>query len=342
MMKLPSPEISVLKSYPKGNDLAAVYPDGILTLTYWDLWCLLTAKQKFGSELSLLRNALIDKRRNERFFSWSRKETTEDLISLLYDLQDRIREVASVDEILNGIPDRLLKKESQKALKNILKAECYYPPSEPMLRSPRRVLFTEAMRGMWSSLPIDPTSIANLLRPIFIPKKDPGYFAKGTTFALSRRVEKAVAKELSKADEFIVINRRGYRYAVYRAVLTLFHEEHNWDDSYGMMGELGQSWVKEILAFTANDIGVDSKVFLKDLLMFFCWESYGLSESKQVIRSLQNLERADLALAITILTDINERAEQGFQEYRVEIATKFLEEFKSPPFASNLSTTGYR
>ncbi|NQW45331.1 MAG: hypothetical protein HQ462_08010 [Deltaproteobacteria bacterium] len=330
MMKLPSPTIPILKSYPKGNDLAVVYPDGILTLTYWDLWCLLTAKQKFGSELSSLRKALIDKRRNERFFSWGRKETTEDLITLLYDLQDRIREVASVDEILSGIPEKLVKKETQKATRNILEGQCYYPPSEPMLRSPRRVLFTEAMRGMWASLPIDPTSIADLLRPLFIPKKDPGYFPKGATFALSRRIEKAVVKEFSKADEIIVMNRRGYRYAVYRAVLTLFHEEHHWDDSYGTMGDLGQSWVKEILAFTADDIGVDSKVFFKDLLMFFCWENYGLSDSKQVIEFLQHLDGADLNLAIAILTDIKDRADQGFQEYRAETAERFLQKLKSP------------
>ncbi|MBI1859826.1 MAG: hypothetical protein HYR96_02780 [Deltaproteobacteria bacterium] len=335
-MKLPHPEIPVLKSYPKGNDVAAVYPDGILTLTYWDLWCLLTAKQRFGAELSSLRKALIDKRRNERFFGESQKETVEDLIALLYDLQERVREIASVDEILAGIPEKLVKKESQKAIRNIIEAEGYYPPSEPMLRSPRRVLFAEAMRGMWPSLPVEPTPIARLLHPLFTPKKDPGYFPKGATFALSRRVEKAVAKELSKADELTVINRRGYRYAVYRAVLTLFHEEHHWDDSYGTMGNLGQTWVKEILVSTADDIGVESKVFLKDLLMFFCWENYGLSDSKQLIEFLQRLEKTDLSLAVAILTDIKDRAEQGFQEYFAENAGKFLEKFSTSRPVSGL------
>lgn len=33
--------------------------------------------------------------------------------------------------------------------------------------------------------------------------------------------------------------REAHVYAVQRAALTLFHEEHHWDDSYGVMDELG-------------------------------------------------------------------------------------------------------
>jgi hypothetical protein len=323
-VRLPLPEIPILAGSPKGNDLAAVYPNGLLTLDYWDLWCLLAAKQRFRSQLSSLRDSLIAIRRGERAFFGGRREDVEDLISLIYDLEQRIKGIGSVDDILSGIPEKLIKKESQKAIRNIMESRGYYPPSQAMLRSPRRLLFTEAMRGMWSRLPFDPSAIAENLRPLFIPKKSPGYFPKGTTFALGRRVEKAIDKELYKANESVGINRRGYHYAVYRAALTLFHEQNHWDDSYGTMGELGQAWVSEILGTTADDIGVEFEVFLKDALMFFCWENYGLSDSKQICEFVNKLDVEQRTIAARMLTDIRNRSQEGFQEFRAETAQLFL------------------
>jgi len=320
-VRLSIPHIPVLKSYPKGNDPAAAYPDVGLTLTYWDLWCLLTAQERFGGDLSALRDALVDKRRNGRLHSYQ-ETIIEDLIALLHDLIARLHGAPSVDEILRDFPERLLKKEAQKAIRNILEVRGYYPPSEPMLRSPRRLLLKEAMRGMWAELPIDPTPIADRLLPLFIPKKDVGYFPKGASFALTRRLEKAVAKELAMAET--VLNHRAYRYAVYRAALTLYHEKNNWDDSYGEMGHLGQEWVTECLTMTADDINVGTDIFLKDLLMFLCWEDYGLSDTEDVIDYIRRLDASDRELAAAILNDVKTRADEGFQKYKTETAGRFL------------------
>jgi hypothetical protein len=223
-MTIPLPTVPVLEAHPKGADPAAIFPGGILVLTYWDLWCLISAKHKFGSDLGALRSSLVDRRLNERFFSFSRRELVEDLMTLIDDLSIRICSTGSVDEILAVIPDRLLKMEPQKGIKNITSEwGTYYPPSEPMLRSPRRVLRHEAMRGVWPALPLDPTPIAESLLPIFLPKKNPGYFPKGATFALSRRIDRAVEKEIARGEK-AGLNRRAHRYAVYRAALTLYQE----------------------------------------------------------------------------------------------------------------------
>ncbi|MBI3555774.1 MAG: hypothetical protein HY074_05895 [Deltaproteobacteria bacterium] len=325
MMNLPQPEIPVLKSYPQGADPAAVFPDGVLTLTYWDLWSLISAKHRFGSDLSALRKSLVDRRLNQSHHGMSRKEQIEDLIALVDDLGPRIKRVGGVDKVLATIPERLLKKEMQKGIKNITDDwGGYYPPSEPMLRSPRRLLEKEAMRGMWPRLPFDPTPIAETLRPLFIPKKKSGYFPKGTTFALSRRVEKAMTKELSKSDG-LAMNHRAHRYAIHRAALTLFHEEHHWDDSYGVMGDLAKQWVDALLSVTADDLCLDPRVFLKDLLMFLCWENYGLTDDDVTSTYIRRLPEEERVLAFEILADVEVRAAQGFQQYNAKNATKLLE-----------------
>ncbi len=110
-----------------------------------------------------------------------------------------------------------------------------------------------------------------------------------------------------------------------RRALTLFHELHCWDDSYGEMGDLGQKWIQEILSIKPNMLEVDASIFLKDLLMFLCWEDYGLSKSTQVAEFIKNqLSLTEQALATKILRDIKHRAEAGFQKYRAMQAANVL------------------
>ena len=330
---LSTPEMPLLASYPKGADKAAIFGPEQLTLTYWDLWTLISAQTQCGSDLPALRRLLVDRRLNERFYSSSRQELVEDLIALVTDLDSRLRASnTTVTAILASIPERLLKKEGKKALNNILTDRgSYYPPSEPMLNSPRRILFREAMRGMWKRLPIDPTSIVEAMRPIFLPKKETGYFPKGSTFALSRRLEKAIEKQHSQALRGgEVLNLRAHRYAVNRAVLTLFHEEHHWDDSYGVMGDVGKKCWNELLAVTADDLCMEPAQFLKDLLTFYCWEDYGLTDVKEVATYLQRLSQEEREVAQQILRDIEFRATQGFQKYRAKSAGTLLARIGAP------------
>jgi hypothetical protein len=98
----------------------------------------------------------------------SQGELLEDLLLLLDDLVARVESAhASVDEILQHLPESLLKKETKKGIGNIMSDLGYcYPPSKPMVRSPRRLLAREAMRGgMWGQLSVGPTaSTENRLR----------------------------------------------------------------------------------------------------------------------------------------------------------------------------------
>lgn len=91
------------------------------------------------------------------------------------------------------------------------------------------------------------------------------------------------------------------------------------------MGDLGQKWIQEILSIKPNMLEVDASIFLKDLLMFLCWENYGLSKSTQVADYIKNqLSLTEHALATEILLGIKHRAEVGFQKYRAMQAANVL------------------
>ncbi len=319
-------EIPVLERAPKGADIAAIFPENALILTYWDLWVLISAQNSFHSNLPALRHSLVDRRLNNSHCSFSREDHLEDLIALLDDLTPRIHPVGDVDSILASIPEKLLKKETRKGINNITddRKGGWYPPSEPMMRSPRRLLKTEAMRGMWPKLPIDPTPITERLRPLFIPKPKPGYFTERATFALTRRLEKAVAKEIKKSDGQ-VMHHRAYHYAVLRSALTLFQEENSWDDSGGEMGNLGKQWFSSLFHFTADALCLNPRIFLKDLLMFSCWEVYGIVEPEMISHYIHNLPGEEQTIALEILVDIKARAAQGFQFYRADQASRIIE-----------------
>ena len=222
-MTLPKPVASDIRG-PSGHDLAAQFGD-VLALTYWDLWCLLAANQNFAGEIPPLRDALIVKLKAKNFWSQTTKELIEDLIALSIDLENRIRPHASVSDIIYSLPERIVKKETTKAIRNVLEQGCHYPPSEPMLRSPRRLLEKEAYRGAWDKLPVNPTLFAEKFRPLLIPKGKNGFFHKGMTFSLSKKVQKQVDREL--AMNHLSPNACAHRYAIYRALVTLFHEEHH-------------------------------------------------------------------------------------------------------------------
>jgi len=320
-MMLSEPAINDIRG-PSGKDWAVQFGNN-LTLTYWDLWCLLTAHQNFAGAFYPLREALIARLKAKKFWSESTKELIEDLIALTLDLEERIRAHASVSELISLIPERIVKKEEKKALRNILEQSCHYPPSEPMLRSPRRLLQQEAYRGLWKRLPIDPTPFADKFRALFIPPGKSGFFHKGMTFTLSRKIQKQVHRELENSSTFS--NPNAHRYAIYRSLITLFHEEHHWDDSYGVMGELGTDWVKGLLQEAPATVGASAEIFLKDLLMILCWENYGLTNREMIASYIRNsLSQEHRPLVVQILTDIRTRAAACFQEYHAEEADRIL------------------
>lgn len=320
-MILPTPVVDD-RVGPKGTDIAAQFGD-LLTLTYWDLWCLLAAHQKYQGDLELVTAALVQKRRADRFWSMSRRDLTEDLITLTEDLSGRLNGIGTVREVLSKLTERIQKKESRKAIENVLERRGNHGPSEPMLRSPRRLLEREALRGTWPLLPVDPTPIALRLSELLIPPKKLGHFPKDQTFDLAGELDTSLNRELKRPD--LSCEPLAHWYAVFRAGLTLFHEKHCWDDSYGNMGEIGKKWVEALLRVTPSSIGAEPQIFLKDLLMFLCWENYGLSSSDQVVKYIfKHLSKPEQNLAVLILDDIQIRAEFGLQKYRADTAAQIL------------------
>jgi hypothetical protein len=184
------------------------------------------------------------------------------------------------------------------------------------------------MRGMWGQLPVNPTASADRLKPFFLPSPKQGFITKGRSFAFARKVEKAVERELKNVDQQVGF-RSASRYAVLRAALTLYHEVHAWDDSYGVISDRGVEWLREVLSIKPPDIAADSEVFLKDLVMFLCWENYGLSGLDAIADYVCRLQPHDARLAIQILKDIHHRASQGFQIYKAETATRALKKLET-------------
>jgi hypothetical protein len=313
------------KHSPEGNNIAIqISPE--LVFNYWDLWCLICADEKFGGSLASLKDHLISQRTNKPLCASSTSHHLEDTITHLEELEPRANSLSPFKELLAALPLPFYRKERHKAERNIIRGFGGYPLSESMLRSPRRLLEKEAMRGQWRRLPFDPTPIAERIRPLLIPKKD-HFFPKSASFALARRVARAIEKELKSSDP--LCNIEAHQYAVYRAALTLYQEENCWDDSYGTMGELGKEWVKAILLFNPDRCRSFPEPFLKDLLMFLVWENYGLVYSEQVAEYIQNLSDPEKEISKAILKDIASRAEKGFQTYRATTARCILEKVTS-------------
>ncbi len=311
-----TPVIQVLKGAPKGNDIAAIYPDGF-QLSYWDLWFMVVIQHRFQSDPQGLEAYFIDKILNERFRGLYRREQVEDFLAHLCNLRNRLQGKPSIDAFLTSIPEKLVKKETQKGIKNVYDGDGagLYPLSAAMLSSPRRQLHKDAMRGEWRNLPVDPGSIADKLYIVYQP---PGhYFEKKQMSGLWRRLEKAVQKQLASSTP--LFHKGAHEYAVYRAAATLYHEEHNnWHDSYGIMNDLLQSWITKMLEFTRETIGAHPKAFLKDLLLFLCWSEYACVEETRFKEYFEKLSTDENEIAKAILREAHLKAKHAFQDYKVE------------------------
>jgi hypothetical protein len=93
-LKLPE-HIVDTKVGPKGPDVAVSFGNA-LSLTYWDIWCLLVAQQKFAGDLIALRDFLIDQRLNGNLFGSYRCHSAEDLIFLIPDIVSRLEGQSTV------------------------------------------------------------------------------------------------------------------------------------------------------------------------------------------------------------------------------------------------------
>lgn len=231
---------------------------------------------------------------------------------------------AVVGAVLDSLPERLLKKEFLKAVRNITGAWSQNPPSEAMLRSPRRLLEKEAYRGAWSDFAVDPSPYVVALRPLFMPPEKVGYFVGKSTSALWRRIQKAIDKEMECAQ--LKPNVKAHEYAILRAALTLYHEEHNWHDEYQLMSDMGIEWFKALLRISPTETEIKPKFFLKDFLMFICWENYGLSDRAASTQYLiEAFSAHDLGVAKGILNDISQRARVAYQGFQADEADRILE-----------------
>ncbi|MBF0441831.1 MAG: hypothetical protein HQK54_08010 [Oligoflexales bacterium] len=325
-----NPEIlPTSKKHPRGNDIAVKWKDG-LHLTYWDLWFLITTSNRFDANLDKLEVFLIENITKTFRFRYE-KQTAIRFLSHVHYLQGQI-DVMNIRDILKSIPEKLLKKESLKAEKKVLKFSDGDAFSEPMKNAPFVLLEKEAMRGEWIRFSVDPTPIAERNARIFLHLKD-DFFYKGQTFSLSKRVEKAVSNEL-KATQ----NNPAACYAVYRAFTTLYHEKHNWDDSYGVMGDLLKAWMSALATFTPESTGTEPLIFWKDLIWMCLWEAYGCFDEDMMVPHVLSRSEDDRKIIRQVLITAHRKATDAFEEYNAEKAAKYYKMFfANEPFEAGTS-----
>lgn len=173
-------------------------------------------------------------------------------------------------------------------------------------------------------MPVNPIQYESQLISLFTPKAKFGYVPKGATFKLARRFEKKVNQVLAKIDKNS--EARAHRYSLHRCLLSLYQEENCWDDSFGNMSDLGQEWMKVVLSETPRSLPCGAVTFLKDLLMYCCWEDYSLVSIDWVVNYINSiLDSRERELAVMILEDIVGRATAAFCKYNADTAINLLE-----------------
>lgn len=319
-MNLPEATANFVRG-PKGEDIAVEFGD-VISLSFWDLWCLIVVREKFEDCFEDARNLLAEKIASRSMLNFFEINDLRDLHHLLEDLESRVESIGTPSAILEKVPEKLIKKEMAKAKTIILEAGgSNHARSAQMLQAPYRLLKTEAYRGEWDRLPVNPDIYVNHFIEILTPYGKRGYIPADATFKLVGRLEKKIQSTLKKIETSS--NSRNHRFAMFRCLVTLYHERSCWDDSYGNMGGFGQECIQEILKETPESQSCDPKIYLKDILMFYCWENHGLIPCEWIDDYVTNkISNEEKHLASLILNDIENRATAAFCPYNAKSAKR--------------------
>lgn len=337
-MRLPEAEANYIRG-PKGYDIAVEFGD-TLTLSFWDLWCLMAVRDRFSCDFEKGRSYFENILSSKSFWIFSNRDQIRDLHYLLGVLSKSVEPFGGVSAILEKVPERLIKKELSKVILHVLEASSTHAPSDEMFNAPYRLLRKEALRGQWEKLPVNPCEYTSPFTAILSPKKKIGYIPKGATFKLAGRLEEKINKILATIDK--KTKPLAHKYAVHRALLSLYQEQNCWDDSFGVMGSLGQDWVKAILLETPRSLDCEADVFLKDLLMLHCWEDYGLVSTKQLVFYINHsLDREEREMSVLILENIRQRALAAFCPFNSDSAQRVLTQLlnDNPKVANKICQT---
>ncbi len=256
---------------PIATDIAlriAAKDGSAVSLSYWDVWYALLAKDRFGSELDQLGGALREMR-GGCFLS----EAAKRKLSHLRNLQGRLAETGlCLADVLAAIPPELAKAEARRAPGRILKHnQRSYELSEPMRTLPEDRLHDLALRGMWPSFPVSPMPYYEKLRTKFNWRR---CYEEDDSWDLAKTLD----AETATAAKLASTGKPAEALAVLRSAMTMALElVQIADDSFGCIGMSFQSAFEDYLAFPRNKTGIAPEAFLSDLLELLIFENMGFT-----------------------------------------------------------------
>jgi len=260
-----------------------------LPISYWDLWFAIVAADQHQGNLDWLAKHFREQRSG-----LTDRGPASSKLSHLRDLQQRLREVGfSVTDVLEAAGPDLVKQERRRSAGRVLKHnERQHERSFPMQCLPHERLYPAVLREHWPQFPISPEPYAERLAKRFNWDK---FHGENASHGLARKLD----SEAARAEKLLAKSAVADALAMLRSLMTVAVELIAIaDDSFGAIGDSFQEAFESYLQLPWKESGIESEVFLCDLIDFILWEDYGFTyrQTDGFFSSLTHQE-ADICLA---------------------------------------------
>lgn len=263
-------------SNPYGTDLALAIKSTAghrISLSYWDLWMLLAARERSDDNLDRLAVLMRRRRDGDAPTVWGPdREDWKRRLSHLRDFQARLRAAGvTMPDVLVAAGD-LATRERRRAWPKVMEKPVRQAEiSGPMSSTPEERGREYALRGFWDRFPVSPASYADEIGACFGSR---GGYSENQSFSVARRFDTYVERGVRLA----AASRHAEALALLRATMTVILEVvERADDSCGVIGDAFQTAFRAYLKLPIERTGIDTAVFLHDLLTLLIWEDYGFT-----------------------------------------------------------------
>lgn len=297
--------------------------ENAVSFNYWDLWISIVIENKCDGDFNKLKAAL----KTKSIEGYSYRNSYEEILSQLAYYQERLEKYElTPQEIMKSIakkesdPD-FLKKQEKRAVKKILSLD--YSPKDKtvaMENTPRKVKTRTGIEGTLESFwdGIETEAMPYDYREIFLKKfKESGFYTKGQTFALEKKLRKNLDKLTKKATIYQL-------FAIYRCFLTIvIQKTEQIDDSYGEIGHLAQDIFSKYIELDRTVLATAPEEFYTDILNLMLWEDYGYFD-KCYESFFKQLPTEDIEIVESILLQEQQELKQLEFDYHEEEALSLL------------------